>query len=44
MPLPSWLRIVEEFADLAWEPRLSPNPVAQAVSEARDRERHAWRR
>ena len=39
MAMPARLAgIVEEFADLAWEPRLGPYPVGQAVSEARDQE------
>jgi hypothetical protein len=41
MPLPSRLRIVEEYANLAWQPRLGPNPVGQAVSEAVISKRHA---
>ena len=42
MTLPSRLRIVQELADLAWEPRLGPYPVGRAVSEALIRNRHVW--
>jgi hypothetical protein len=38
MTLPNRLEIVKEFTDLAWQPRRSPNPVDQAVTEAHNQE------
>jgi hypothetical protein len=39
MTLPSRLPgLSRKFTDLAWEPRLSPNPVDQAVTEAHNQE------
>jgi hypothetical protein len=45
MTLPSRLPgLSRKVTDLAWAPRLSPNPVGQALSEAILRKRHGWRR